>query len=83
MKRDLIAEGRLLRNVVDALRQAVDEHPEGCLEGALWDAVEACGVPRSIFDEAVEMMIAVGWIKRGNFHLFSPARARVRCDPRP
>jgi len=47
MRRDLIAEGRLLRNVVDALRLALDERPEGCRESVLCHGVEACGVAHS------------------------------------
>jgi hypothetical protein len=64
MRRDLITEGRLLRNVVDALRLALDEHSDGCLEAALWHGVEACPVPREIFDEAVDIMIDAGWARR-------------------
>jgi hypothetical protein len=41
MKRDLIAEGRLLRNVVDALRRALREHPEGCQEDLLREGLRS------------------------------------------
>ena len=50
MRQDLIAEGRLLRNVVDALRLALDERSDGCLEVTLWRGVEACSVPRMSFN---------------------------------
>jgi len=44
---------RLQRNVIAALRRALAEHPEGCLEAKLWHGVEACGVARRVFDEAI------------------------------
>ena len=70
MRRDLVAEGQLLRNVVGALLRALDEHPDGCLEAALWHGVEACFVPRVIFDEAVGIMVHEGWARRafGRLH---------------
>jgi hypothetical protein len=71
MKRDLIAEGRLLRNVVGALRQALREHPEGCLEAPLRRGVEACGVDRGVFDEAIEILINNRWITRVGDRLHS------------
>lgn len=64
MRQDLIAEGRLLRNVVDALRLALDERSDGCLEVTLWRGVEACSVPRMIFDEAIDIMVHAGWARR-------------------
>ena len=57
VRRGLIAEGQLLRNVIGALRRALDDHPGGCLEAALWHGVEACLVPRAIFDEAIDIMV--------------------------
>ena len=57
VRRDLVAEGQLLRDVVGALLRALDEHPDGCLGAALWHGVEACFVPRVIFDEAVGIMV--------------------------
>jgi hypothetical protein len=71
VKHDLIAEGRLLRNVVDALRLALDERPDGCLEAALWHGVEACFVPRMIFDEAIDLMVDAGWAIRRDGRLFA------------
>jgi hypothetical protein len=70
VRRDLVAEGQLLQNVVGALRRALDEHPDGCLEAALWHGVEACFVPRVIFDEAVGIMVSEGWARRafGRLH---------------
>lgn len=56
----MVAEGRLLWNVMSALRRALDEHPNGCLEAALWHGVEACFVPRKVFDKAVNIMIGAG-----------------------
>ena len=64
MRQDLIAEGRLLRNVVDALRLALEERPDGCLEATLWQGVGACRVPRMIFDEAIDIMVDAGWARR-------------------
>lgn len=52
-KRDWIAEGRLVRNVIAALRRALAEHAEGCRESSLWHRAEACGVARRVFDEAI------------------------------
>jgi hypothetical protein len=60
---DPIAEGRLLGNVVDALRQALDERPDGCLEARLWHGAEVCFVSRRVFDEAVECMVSLGWAR--------------------
>jgi hypothetical protein len=57
-------EDRLLGNVIDALRLVLDERPDGCLEAALWHGVEACFVAREVFDEAVEIMVNVGWASR-------------------
>jgi hypothetical protein len=71
MRRDLITEGRLLLNVVDALRLALDERPDGCRESAVWRGVEACGVARAIFDEAIEIMLDAGWANRQHGRLFS------------
>ena len=71
MRRDLITESRLLRNVVDALRLALDERPAGCRENALWRGVEACGVASGIFDEAIEIMLDAGWASRRHGRLFS------------
>jgi hypothetical protein len=58
MKRDRIAEGLPLRNMIDAPRRALDEHPKCCLEAALWHEVEACSVARGILDGA---MLGTGW----------------------
>jgi hypothetical protein len=71
--RDWIAEGRLVRNVIAALRRALAEHAEGCRESSLWHGVEACGVARSVFDEAIEIMLNTGWSCRRYDRLFSGA----------
>lgn len=75
---------KLLRNVVAALRRVLDEHPDGCLEAALWHGVEACFVPRVIFDEAVNIMVYVGWARRagGRLHAGSIA-VRIRFASPP
>jgi hypothetical protein len=70
-ERDRTAEGRLLRHVIAALRQALAEHPEGCRESSLWHGVEACGVARRVFDEAIETMLNAGWCSRRHGRLFS------------
>jgi len=72
-KRGRIAEDRLLRNVIAALRRALAERPEGCLEARLWHGVEACGVARKVFDEAIEIMLTAGWSSRRYGRLFSGA----------
>jgi hypothetical protein len=56
--------------VIGALRRALDDHPDGCLEGALWHGVEACFVPRVIFNEAVDIMVYAGLALRvgGRLH---------------
>ena len=69
VRRDLIVEDRLLRNVVGALRRALNEHPDGCLEAALWHGVEACFVPRVIFNEAVDIMVYAGLAVRAGGRL--------------
>jgi len=74
VRRDLVAEGQLLRNVVGALLRALDEHPDGCLEAALWHGVEACFVPRVIFDEAVGIIVYEGWARRAFGRLHPAAR---------
>lgn len=63
----------LLRNVIAALRRALAEHPEGCLEARLWHGVEACGVTRRVFDEAIKIMLTAGWSSRRHGRLFSGA----------
>ena len=78
MRRDLIAEGRLLRNVVDALRLALDDRPDGCRESALWLGVQACGVTRPIFDEAIQIMLDAGWTSRRYGRLFSGAAPKAK-----
>ena len=70
---DWIAEGRLVRNVIAALRRALAEHAEGCRESSLWHGVEACGVARRVFDEAIEIMFNAGWSSRRYGRLFSGA----------
>ena len=69
VRRGLFAEDQLLRNVVGALRRALDDHPDGCLEAALWRGVEACFVPRSVFNEAVDIMVYVGLALRAGGRL--------------
>jgi hypothetical protein len=76
----LFAGSRLLRNVIEALRRAIDEHPEGCLESTLWRGVEACGVAREVFDDAVDIMITAGRISRRGGRLF--AGPVLRPEPR-
>jgi hypothetical protein len=86
VRRGLIAEGQLLRNVIGALRRALDDHPGGCLEAALWHGVEACSVPRVIFDEAIDIMVYAGLALRtgGRLHAglngTEAARARRRGE---
>jgi hypothetical protein len=63
----------LLRNVIAALRRALAEHPEGCLEARLWHGVEACGVARGVFDEAIKITLTAGWCSRRHGRLFSGA----------
>ena len=45
VRRELVAEDQLLRNVVGALRRALDEHPDGCLEAALWHGSRTVSCP--------------------------------------
>jgi hypothetical protein len=63
----------LVRNVIAALRRALAERPEGCLEARLWHGVEACGVARRVFDEAIEIMLTAGWCSRRHGRLLSGA----------
>lgn len=70
-KRDWFAENRLVRNVIAALRRALAEHAEGCRESSLW--LEACGVARRVFDEAIVIMLNAGWSSRRYGRLFSEA----------
>jgi hypothetical protein len=77
VRRDLVAEDQLLRNVVDALRLALGECPDGCLEAALWHGVEGCFIARRVFDEAIDIMLDAGWACRRNGRLFGlPRRQR-------
>ena len=76
MRRELVAEDQLLRNVVGALRRALDEHPDGCLEAALWHGVEACFVPRVIFDEAVDIIVYAGLARRSGGRLYAVLNPR-------
>ena len=71
LNRDLVAGSQLLRNVIEALCRALDEHPEGCLESTLWRGVEACGVAREVFDDAVDIMITAGRARRRGGRLFA------------
>ena len=73
MRPYLIAEDRLLGNVVSALRLAVDERPEGCLEIELWHGVAACFVPRTIFDEAIDIIVTAGWVRRAGARVHGSA----------
>ena len=81
---DLIAEAQLLRNVIGALRRALDDHPEGCLEAVLWHGVEACFVPRVIFNEAVDILICTGLALRagGRLHAGLNRTDAARADRR-
>jgi hypothetical protein len=54
-----------------ALRRALDEHPEGYLESMLLRGVEACGVPRWVFNDAVDIMITTGLASRRHDRLFA------------
>jgi len=69
MRRGVFDEDQLLRNVVGALRRALDDHPDGCVEAALWRGVEACFVPRSVFNEAVDIMVYAGLALRADGRL--------------
>jgi hypothetical protein len=73
--RDWIAEGRLVRNVIAALRRALTEHADGCRESSLWHGVEARGVARRVFDEAIVIMLNTGWSNRRYGRLFAGAPA--------
>ena len=81
VRRDLIAEDQLLRNVIGALRRALDDHPDGCREAALWHGVEACFVPRVIFNEAVEIMVYAGLALRVGRRLYAGLKSH-RSGPR-
>ena len=85
MRCDLVAEDRLRRNVVGALLWALDAHPDGCLEAALWHGVEACVVPGVIFDEAVSSMVYEGWARRafGRLHAGRGKAERIQLGDRP
>jgi hypothetical protein len=74
MMPDLIAEDKLVQNVVRALRLALDERRDGCLEVELWHGVAACLVPRPIFDEAIDIMLTAGWVQRSGARLHGGVR---------
>jgi hypothetical protein len=82
VRRGLFAEDQLLRNVVGTLRRALDDHPDGCLDAALWRGVEACFVLRSVFNEAGELWSARVWrcARAGGCTQGSMAQSH-RCSP--
>jgi hypothetical protein len=70
VKRDHLAE-RTGRNLMDALRWVLAEHPEGCPEAALWRGAEDCGVDRETFDLVIRLMVNAGYARRDGDRLYA------------
>jgi hypothetical protein len=75
--RDIGTPARLHNVVVEELRRTLARARDGASELLLWEPLKEAGIKRPIFDQAVVMMISVGWVRRGGDRLYATAALKA------
>ena len=62
------------RHVAEAIERVIRPLPEGGALDLIWQAMEASGISREVFDRAIEVLTTQGRMRKIKDRLYPPAR---------